>query len=79
MMSKDKKNKKCSKSRRILWYLFGGIGLGARGLAAIALVSIAIKTVPLKFQAKLFNACVEELRESGDSVSAAVNFCNGGT
>ncbi len=76
-----KKSQKCSssKSRRILWYLFGAAGLGARGLAALALLAIAMKTYPLKYQAKFFNECVEEIKDSGKSVSAAVNFCNGGS
>ena len=79
LMSKEKKSKKCTTSRRILWYAFGAAGLGARGLAALALLVIAIKMSPLKYQAKFFNSCVEELRNSGKSVSASVNFCNGGT
>ena len=77
-MSKGKKSKKCSNKRRILWYAFGAAGLGARGLAALALLAIAIKMYPLKYQAKFFNACVEETRDSGKSVSTSVNFCNGG-
>ncbi len=78
-MAKEKKSKKCSSSRRLLWYVFGGLGLGARGLAALALVVIAAKLAPLKYEAKVFNACVEETRNSGKSVSSAVNFCNGGS
>ena len=78
-MSKDKKSKKCSTNRRLIWYAFTAMGLGARGLAAVALLAIAIKIYPLKYQAKFFNACVEETRNNGKSVSVAVNFCNGGT
>ena len=59
---KEKKSKKCSTSRKILWYAFGAAGLGARGLAALALLAIAIKMYPLKYQAKFFNACVEEVQ-----------------
>ena len=77
-MAKDKKAKKCSRTRRILWYSFGAAGLGARGLTALALLVIAIKMYPLKYQAKFFNACVEETRNSGKSISASVSFCNGG-
>ena len=78
---KSKKSKKCassSGSRRILWYAFGAGGLAARWIAAFALLAIAIKLYPLKQEAKFFNACIEETRNSGMSVSAAVRFCNGG-
>lgn len=78
-MSKEKKSKKCSKSRKILWYAFGAAGLAARGLAALALIAIAIKIYPFKEQAKSFNSCVEETRNSGKSLSASVNYCNGGS
>ncbi len=78
-MSKDKKSKKCSSSRKILWYAFGAVGLGVRGLAAFALLAIAIKMYPLKYQAKFFNACVEETRNSGKSVAESVNYCKGGS
>ncbi len=75
-----KKSKKCSsgKSRRILWYAFTSLGLGARGLAALALVAISIKMHPLKYQSKFFNVCVEEMTETGSSISDSVRFCNGG-
>ena len=76
----SKKSKKCSSSngKRILWYTFTVAGLGVRSLAALALVAISIKMYPLKYQAKFFNACIEESRNSGKSVSDAVSFCNGG-
>ena len=32
----------------------------------------------LKNQSKVFNECVQELRETGSSTSSAVRFCNGG-
>ena len=79
---KSKKSNKCansSGSRRILWYAFGAGGLAARWIAAFALLAIAIKLDPLKQEAKFFNACIEETRNSGMSVSGAVRFCNGGT
>ena len=77
-MSKNKKSKTCSKSRRILWYAFGAVGLGIKGLAALSLLAIATKMYPLKYQAKYFNACVEETRNSGKSMAESVRFCNGG-
>ena len=77
-MTKKKALKKCSKSRRFLWYAFGAAGIGVRGLAALALLAIAIKVEPLKYQARFFNSCVEEARITGKSISDAVNFCYGG-
>ena len=77
-MSKNKKSNKCFSAQRILWYAYGAAGLGARVLATLALLVIAIKISPLKYQAKFFNACVEESGRAGKSISASVNFCNGG-
>ena len=77
-MSKNKKSKTCSKSRRILWYSFGVVGLGIKGLAALSLLVIAAKMYPLKYQAKYFNTCVEETRNNGKSMAESVSFCNGG-
>ncbi len=75
-----KNSKKCStsKSKKILWYAFGAAGLGARGLASLALLAIALMLCSVKKESKVFNQCVEEVRNSGKSVSAAVSYCNGG-
>ena len=78
-MAKEKKSKKCSKGRRVLWYIFGGAGLSFRGLAALSLLAIAIMLCPLKQEASSFNACVEEVREGGANISSSVRFCNGGS
>ena len=74
-----KKSNKCSKnkSRKILWYAFGVAGLGARGIAALALLAIALMLCTVKKEANAFNECVEEVRNNGRSVSAAVSYCNG--
>ena len=77
-MSKDKKSKKCLNRSRLIWYVFSTAGLGARVLAAIALLAIAVKVYPLKYQAKYFNACVEQTKNTGQSVSQSVRYCNGG-
>ena len=74
-----KKSKKCSPTRRILWYAFGSVGLAARSLTAITLLFIAIKIHPLAKEASSFNNCVEEIRSSGKNNSSSVNFCNGGS
>ena len=75
-----KKSKKCSsdKSKRMLWFAFSAAGIVARGLAAFALVAISIKMHPLQYHSKLFNACVEEVKENSNSISDSVRFCNGG-
>ncbi len=78
-MPKKTKTKKCSKKKRLIWYAFGATGLGAKCLASLALLAIAVKLYPIKTQAKFFNVCVEEARSSGQNVSDAVNFCNGGS
>ncbi len=77
-MGKDKKTKRCSKSKRFQWWLFGATGLGARLITALALITIAIKLEPVKNEAKLFNICVNEFKATGQNASSAVNFCNGG-
>ena len=77
MGKKSKKISNC-KSRRLLWYAFGAAGLGARGLAALALLAIALMLCSIKKESKVFNQCVEEVRRSGQNVSTAVSFCNGG-
>ena len=74
-----KKSKRCSnKKKRILWYGFTLISLGAKSIAAIALFAITLKLSPLQTEARLFNNCVEESLTSGKSISNAVNFCKGG-
>ena len=75
-----KKSKKCAPSngRRMLWYAFTAAGLGARALAALALLAIALMLCSVKKESKVFNQCVEEVRNDGKSISAAVSFCNGG-
>ena len=77
-MAKEKKSKKCRSSRKILWWFFGTANLGAKCLAALALVGIAIKISPIKYQAKSFNECITERMNTGQNISNAVRFCNGG-
>ena len=76
----SKKTKKCSsnKNRKLIWYAFTTMGLGARVLTGLALVAISIKMNPIKYQASFFNDCVEEIRETGKSMATSVRICNGG-
>ena len=53
--------------------------LGLRGLiASLALVAILLKVYAFKYQAKHFNACIEEIINITKSVPSVVDFCNGG-
>ena len=73
--TKDKKQ--CGKKGKVM-LAYGLIQIGSSLISAIALVAIALGFCSLKNQSKVFNECVEELRESGNSASFAVRFCNGG-
>ena len=74
-----KKTKKCSKAKRLLWWSFTGVGFAARVVTAFSLIVIAGKLYPAKQQAKFFNECVKQEKLNGDSISASVHFCNGGS
>ena len=58
--------------------VFGLTTLGTRVISAVSLAAIAIGFSCLKNEVRLFTDCVEEIRESGQSASDAVSFCNGG-
>ena len=79
MSKQDKKSKKaCRGKKSVLMLAFGVTTLGARVLSAVSLAAIAISLCSVKKEAKVFNDCVEDVRSSGQSVSGAVSFCNGG-
>jgi len=48
------------------------------GIAALSLATIAFTNYPNRMATHSFNDCVEEVRDSGKSASAAVRYCNGG-
>ena len=79
-MAKNKKSKDCSSNnkRRLIWYSVSAAGLGLRGFATIALLAIAMMLCSIKKESKAFNNCVEEIQNSGKSISEAVRYCNGG-
>ena len=78
-MSKEKKNeKKHCGGKKGAMFAFGGIQLGSGIVSALSLAAISLSFCAVKQEAKAFNDCVEEIRESGKSASAAVRFCNGG-
>ena len=75
---KVKKDKKSCGGKRSLMLAFGLSTLGTRVISAISLAAIALSLCYIKKEAKVFNECVEEIRESGKRASDAVRFCNGG-
>ena len=74
----SKSKKKCGKKGKAM-LAYGVLQLGSSVIAAIALSAIALSLCSIKKEAKLFSQCVEEIKDSGKSSSAAVRFCNGGT
>ena len=79
-MIKDKKKdkKKCTKKGKIM-LAYGVCQLGSRLVSAFALLAIAFGLSELTKESTLFNQCVEEVRENGQSYSASVHFCHGGS
>ncbi len=73
-----KKSKKCSNKRRLLWWAFGAVGLGARVLTALSLLVIATSFQSLNKDSAFLKECIEEKREAMPSLADAVRFCNGG-
>ena len=77
-MSEEKKDsKKCSGKKKFM-FTYGFIQLGSSLVSAISLAAIAFGFCTLKQESKLFNKCVTELIEQGDSNPEAVRYCNGG-
>ena len=73
----DENKKKCSGKGKAM-FAYGIIQLGSSVVSALALAAIALSFCSIKQEAKLFNECVEEIKENGQSSSSAVRFCNGG-
>tara|TARA_B100000700_G_C14836571_1_gene757117 strand:- start:650 stop:886 length:237 start_codon:yes stop_codon:yes gene_type:complete len=78
-MTKDNENdkKQCGSKKRAM-LVYGFIQLGTGIISALSLAAIAISFCSVKKEAKFFSECVEEVRQNGQSSSAAVRFCNGG-
>ena len=77
MTEEKNESQKCVKKKNIM-FLYGFIQLGSSFLTALALLSIALGFCSLKKESKLFNSCVDEVVEKGNSNSKAVRYCNGG-
>ena len=77
-MSEEKKDsKKCGGKTKIM-FAYGIIQLGSRFVSAIALASIAFGFCSVKKESKVFNSCVTEIIENGNTKAEAVRYCNGG-
>ena len=72
-----KDSQKCGKNKKVM-LAYGLLQLSSSVVSALALAAIAVGFCSLKQEAKVFNECVEEVRDSGKNVSSAVRFCNGG-
>ena len=70
-------SKKCQKNRHVM-IAYGFVQLGSSFVSALSLSLIALGFASVTKESKLFNNCVEDLREAGSRKSAAVRFCNGG-
>ena len=70
--------KKHCGSKKGAMLAYGVIQLGTGVVSALSLAAIALSFCSVKQESKVFTNCVEEVRESGKSASAAVRFCNGG-
>ena len=73
----NKDKKKCDNKGKAM-FAYGIIQLGSSVISAVALAAIALSFSSIKKEAKVFNECVEEVKESGKNSSSAVRFCNGG-
>jgi len=77
-MTEEKKDpKKCGSKKKIM-FAYGFIQLGSSFVSAVALAAIAFGFCSLKKEAKVFNDCVTEIKENGNTNSEAVRYCNGG-
>ncbi len=78
MTEENNNEKKHCGSKKGAMLAYGIIQLGTSVVSALSLAAIALSFCSVKQESKVFSNCVEEVRESGKSTSAAVRFCNGG-
>ena len=81
MSKEDKKAKKGNKNcggKKAVMLAFGLTTLGTRVISAVSLTAIALGFCSITKEAKVFNECVEEIRDRGQTASDAVRFCKGG-
>ena len=76
-MIEEKNSKKCGGKKKIM-VAYGFIQLGSSLVSAIALAAIAFGFCYVKKESKVFNSCVAEIVENGNTNAEAVRYCNGG-
>ena len=77
-MSEEKKESKNSGGKKKIMVAYGLIQLGSGFVSAIALAAIAFGVCSVKKESKVFNSCVTEIVEKGNTNAEAVRYCNGG-
>ena len=77
MTEEKKESKKCGGKKKFM-FLYGFIQLGSSFVSAVALTAIAFGFCSLKKDSKIFNSCVSEIIETGNTTAEAVNYCTGG-
>ena len=77
-MSEEKKDFKKSGGKKKFMFAYGLIQLGSSFISALALVAIAFGFCSVKKEADIFNNCVTEIVDDGNTNAEAVRYCNGG-
>ena len=77
-MSEEKKDSKKCDGKKNIMFAYGIIQLCSSFVSAIALAAIAFCFYSVKKESKLFNSCVTEIIENGNTKAEAVRYCNGG-
>ena len=77
-MSEEKKDSQKCRGKKKIMLAYGFIQLGSSFVSAIALAAIAFGFCSVKKESKVFNSCVTEVIENGNSNAEAVRYCNGG-
>ena len=77
-MSEEKKDSKKSGGKKKIMLAYGLIQLGSSFISALALAAIAFGFCSVKKEADIFNNCVTEIVDNGNTNAEAVRYCNGG-
>ena len=77
-MSEEKKDSKKFGGKKKIMFAYGLIQLGSSFISALALAAIAFGFCSVKKEADIFNNCVSEIVDDGNTNAEAVRYCNGG-
>ena len=77
-MTDSKNEKKSCTGKGKAMFTYGILQLGSSLISAISLALIAFSLCSLKTESKNFNNCVKEKIQLSNTISDAVNYCNGG-